>query len=69
MPKINRQQDWKFTWEFIIQSIDNNYNSFNSKLMASGLDKIDSAIIMDAGRKLQNPAEQGYQPSGLGAHA
>ena len=52
MPKINRQQDWKFTWEFIIQSIDNNYNSFNSKVMASGLDKVDSAVIMDAGRKL-----------------
>jgi len=37
--------------------------------MASGLDNIDSAIVMDDGRKLQNLAEQGYQPSGLGAQA
>ena len=34
---------------------NDNYITFNSKLTISGLDKIDSAIIIDAGRKLQTP--------------
>jgi len=67
--KLNRQRTVKITWKFIIQDINANHSSFNSKLMASGLDSIDSTIMRDDGRKSQNLAEQGYQPSGLGAQA
>jgi len=46
---------WQLSWDFIIKKNDDNYITFNSKLTIAGLDKIDSAIIIDAGRKLQTP--------------